>query len=106
MVELVGLKKYCKECGVRPANITKESIIPAAGDHGSGRGGMCSRVTGMSPHMGVRQGTTGFARRAPLNRHIIPKISPYPFAKEGNPSLWRRASQVSGKTKTMMEEGA
>jgi putative endonuclease len=33
----------------------------------SGRGGMCSRVTGMSPHTGVRQGTTGFARGAPLN---------------------------------------
>jgi hypothetical protein len=31
-----------------------------------GRGGMCSRVTGMSPHMGVKQGTTGFARGAPL----------------------------------------
>jgi hypothetical protein len=31
----------------------------------SGRGGMCSRVTGMSPHMGVRQGTTGFACGAP-----------------------------------------
>ena len=33
----------------------------------SGRGGMCSRVTGMSPHMGVRQGTTGFARGAPFD---------------------------------------
>jgi hypothetical protein len=32
----------------------------------SGRGGMCGRVTGMSPHMGVRQGTTGFAHGAPF----------------------------------------
>ena len=31
-----------------------------------GRGRMRSRVTGMSPHMGVKQGTMGFARRAPL----------------------------------------
>ena len=30
-----------------------------------GRGGMRHRVTGMSPHMGVGQGTTGFARGAP-----------------------------------------
>ena len=30
-----------------------------------GRGGMRHRVTGMSPHMGVAQGTTGFARGAP-----------------------------------------
>jgi hypothetical protein len=31
-----------------------------------GRGGMCHRVAGMSPHLGVGQGTTGFARGAPL----------------------------------------
>ena len=30
-----------------------------------GRGGMRHRVTGMSPHVGVGQCTTGFAREAP-----------------------------------------
>jgi hypothetical protein len=30
-----------------------------------GRRGMCNRVTEMSPHMGARRGTTGFARGAP-----------------------------------------
>ena len=30
-----------------------------------GRGGMRHRVAGMSPHMGVGKGTTGFARGAP-----------------------------------------
>jgi hypothetical protein len=33
-----------------------------------GRGGMRHRVTGMSPHMGVGEGTTGFARGAPFSR--------------------------------------
>ena len=37
----------------------------------SGRGGMCSRMTGMSPHMGVRQGTTGFARGAPWEKGYL-----------------------------------
>jgi len=31
-----------------------------------GRGGMRHRVAGMSPHMGVGKGTTGFARGAPF----------------------------------------
>ena len=40
----------------------------------SGRGGMCSRVTGMSPHMGVRQETAGFARGAPFAKGIFGRI--------------------------------
>jgi len=56
----------------------------------SGRGGMCSRVTGMSPHMGVRQGTTGFARGVPLKYARIPPSTaggmnglPSPLGGEG-----------------------
>jgi len=33
-----------------------------------GRGGMRHLVAGMSPHKGVRKGTTGFARGAPLTK--------------------------------------
>jgi len=40
-------------------------FTPAAEGHGLGRGGMRHRVAGMSPHMGVGKGTTGFARGAP-----------------------------------------
>ena len=36
----------------------------------SGRGGMRRRVTGMSPHMGVGQGTTGLACGAPFDKFL------------------------------------
>jgi len=49
---------------------------------------MVSRVTGMSPHMGVRQGTMGFARGAP---------SPSCKFKDKALDYFQQSMEVSGK---------
>jgi len=54
-----------------------------------GRGGMRHLVAGMSPHMGVRKGTTGFARGAPYEQ-----IDPF----DGATSVAKGGAGGSGST--------